>query len=47
MTGPVIVEKAESFYGEISVTDKCTFSEGNNKKITVRTYVSRGTVSCI
>lgn len=37
-SGPVTVEKAEFFfYDEMSVTEKCTFSEDNNKKITVRT----------
>jgi hypothetical protein len=25
---PMISEKAKSFYGEMKVTDKCTFSEG-------------------
>jgi hypothetical protein len=27
-----IVEKAMSLYGEIKITDKCTFSECTNKK---------------
>jgi hypothetical protein len=37
MSGPVTVEKAESFYDEMSVTEKCTFSEDSNEKVTVRT----------
>jgi hypothetical protein len=28
----------------VKVTDKCTFSEGSNKKLPVRTSVSRGGV---
>jgi len=27
-----IIETAESFYDEMKMTDKCTFSEGSNKK---------------
>jgi hypothetical protein len=30
VTGPVIIEKAESFYDEMYVTDKCTYSEGRS-----------------
>ena len=37
MTGPVIIEEVESFCDEMYITDKCTFSEGSNKKISVRT----------
>jgi hypothetical protein len=37
MTGPTIMEKAKSFYDELEIADKCTFSEGNNKKLPVRT----------
>jgi len=40
-----IIETAESFYDEMKRTDKCTFSEGSNKKkLAVRTRVSIGTV---
>jgi hypothetical protein len=28
MTEPVVIDKAKSFYGEIKITDNCTFSEG-------------------
>jgi hypothetical protein len=28
VTGPMIIEKAKSFYDEMKITDKCTFSEG-------------------
>jgi hypothetical protein len=31
ITGPMIIEKSKSFYDEILITDKCTFSEGRNK----------------
>ena len=31
MTG-TIIETAESFYDEMEMTVKCTFSEGSNKK---------------
>jgi hypothetical protein len=44
MTGPMIIEKAKSFYSEIKITDKCTFAESSNKKLLVRTQVSIGTV---
>jgi hypothetical protein len=33
VTGPMIIKKAMSFYDEMKITNKCTFSEGN-KKIT-------------
>jgi hypothetical protein len=36
VTGPVI-EKAKSFYDEMKIADKFTFSEGSNKKLYVRT----------
>jgi hypothetical protein len=28
LTGPMMIEKAKSFYDEMETTDKCTFSEG-------------------
>jgi hypothetical protein len=28
MTGPMIIEKAEHFYDEMEIIDKCVFSEG-------------------
>jgi hypothetical protein len=37
LTAPTIIEKAKSFYDEIKITDKYTFSEGCNKKLLVRT----------
>jgi hypothetical protein len=38
-----IIETAESFDDEMKMTDKCTFSEGSNKKkLPVRTRVSIG-----
>jgi hypothetical protein len=33
MTGQIIIEKGESFYDEVKITDMCTFSEGNNRKL--------------
>jgi hypothetical protein len=33
VSGPMIIEKAESFYVEMEMTDKCTFSEDSNKKL--------------
>jgi hypothetical protein len=38
------IETAECFYDEMKMTDKCTFSEGSNKKITCKNLVSIGTV---
>jgi len=32
MSGHMVIEKAKSFCDELEVTDKCTFSEGSNKK---------------
>jgi hypothetical protein len=37
MNGPMIFQKAVFFYDEIKITDKCTYSEGRNKKLPVRT----------
>jgi hypothetical protein len=37
MNGPTIIEKTKSFYDEMKITDMCTFSEGSNKKLPVRT----------
>jgi hypothetical protein len=31
--GPMIISKAKSFYVKMIITDKCTFSEGSNKKL--------------
>jgi len=28
MTGPAIIERAECFYGEMNIIDKCAFSGG-------------------
>jgi len=35
--GPEVIGETASFYDEMYITDKCTFSEGSNKKIAVRT----------
>jgi hypothetical protein len=40
MIGPVIIEKAESFYDEMKVSDKCTFCEVSNEKFPLRTLGS-------
>ena len=32
--GTIIIGKAKSFYDEMKITDKCTFSEGSNKQDT-------------
>ena len=32
MSGHMVIEKPKSFCEELEVTDKCTFSEGSNKK---------------
>jgi hypothetical protein len=37
VTGPMIIEKAECFYDEKKITDKCTSSEGSNKQLPVTT----------
>jgi hypothetical protein len=31
ITGLMIIKEAKSFYDEMKVTDKCTFSEDSNK----------------
>jgi len=28
MTGPVVIDKGKCFYGEMKITNKCTFSRG-------------------
>jgi hypothetical protein len=33
MAGQMIIEKGESFYDVVKITDMCTFSEGINKKL--------------
>jgi hypothetical protein len=33
MAGHMIIEKRESFHDEVKIADKCTFSEGSNKKL--------------
>ena len=40
----MIIETAESFYDEMKMTDKCTFSEGSNKKIACKNLSQSGTV---
>jgi hypothetical protein len=37
VTGPMIIEKAKSFHDEMKIPDKCTFSEGSNKKFPITT----------
>jgi hypothetical protein len=37
VSGSMITEKANYFYDEIEITGNCTFSEGCNKKLHVRT----------
>jgi len=37
MTGPVINENAKYFHEDVKITDKCTFSEGSNKILPIRT----------
>ena len=44
VTGLMIIKKANFFNHETNITAKCTFSENNNKKLPVRTYVSTGMV---
>jgi hypothetical protein len=39
-----MIQKAKSFHNKMKVTDKCTFSDGSNKKLLVRIQVSGGTV---
>jgi hypothetical protein len=41
MTGPMIIEAAKSFYDEMKITEKCTIPERSNKKLPVRTLISR------
>ena len=47
MAGPMITEKAKSFYDGIRITDKCTFFDGwlqSIKKLPVGNLVTTGTV---
>ena len=37
ITGSMIIDKAKFLYDEMKVTYKCTFSEGINKSLPVRT----------
>ena len=37
VTRPMIIDDAKSFYDKMKRSDKCTFSEGSNKKLPVRT----------
>jgi hypothetical protein len=37
MTGHMVIGEAKYFYDGMKVTDKCAFSEDNNKKLPVRT----------
>jgi len=37
MVGPVIIGKSKPFYDEMKIADRCTFSEGGDKKLHVRT----------
>jgi hypothetical protein len=36
MTGPLIIENTKSFYHEMKFTGKCTYPEGSNKTLLVR-----------
>jgi hypothetical protein len=36
LTEPLIIDKTQSFYAEMKITDKCTCSEGSNKILPVR-----------
>ena len=40
MTWTMIIEKAKSFYNEVTITDKYIFSEVSNKKVTVTNQIS-------
>jgi hypothetical protein len=40
--GPTIIEKANIFYDQIKMTDKCMFSLGSNTT-DVRNFISNGT----
>jgi hypothetical protein len=44
ITLPAITKTVRSYYDEMKITDKCTFSEGTNKEPSVRRYVSTNTV---
>jgi len=44
VTGAMIIEKAKSFYNEMNIIHKCTFSEGSNKKLPVTAWVSIGSL---
>jgi len=43
--GPIVTAKAMFLYDVIRISDKHTFSDGSNKKLSVRIFVSIGTVS--
>jgi hypothetical protein len=44
MTEPMVIVKAKFIHDGMKITDKCTFSEGSNKMLPVRTWVSTGAV---
>ena len=37
VVGPMIIGKPKSFYDEMKIADRCTFSEGSDKNLHVRT----------
>jgi hypothetical protein len=37
LIGTVVIENPKSFFDEMKITNKWTFSEGSNKKLPVRT----------
>ena len=37
MVGPMIIGKSKPFYGEMKIADRCTFCEGSDKKLHIRT----------
>ena len=39
MTGPMKIQKAKSFYNEMKITVKCTFSEVSNLKLPVSWFI--------
>jgi hypothetical protein len=43
-TERMIIKQAKSVHSDMKVTDKCTFSKHNNKRLPVRTYVSVGAI---
>jgi hypothetical protein len=44
VVGHMIIGKSKPFHDEIKIADRCTFPEGSDKKLHIRTEINIGTV---